>query len=60
MAEAEGETLARRLDDAETRAAEAILRVAELEAEIDVATAELAMVRAELTAWQSAPIAKHA
>ena len=34
--------------------------MAELEAEIDVATAELAMVRAELAAWQSAPIAKHA
>ncbi len=59
-AEADAESLARRLEEAETRAAEAILRVAELEAELDVAKAELDAVRAELAAWESHPIAKHA
>ena len=60
LAEAEGEALTRRLDDAETRAAEAILRVAELEAELDVAKAELDAVRVELAAWEASPIVKHA
>ena len=41
------------LEEAEERAAEAMLRVAELEQEIDV-------VRAELDAWQSEPYRRHA
>ncbi|HEY0890377.1 MAG TPA: hypothetical protein VGE38_12265 [Nocardioides sp.] len=46
-AEADGRALAGRLDEAEARAAEAIVRVHELEQELDV-------VRAELTAVQAA------
>jgi len=59
-AEADGEALARRLDDAETPAAEAILRVAELESELDVHRAEADALRAELAAWQSQPVVRHA
>jgi chromosome segregation ATPase len=46
LAEAEGLRFARRFEEAETRAAEAALRVAELEQERDV-------LRAELDSWQS-------
>ena len=45
LAEAEGTTLTRRLDEAEERAAEAVVRVAELESEVEV-------LRAEILAWQ--------
>ena len=47
LAEDEGARTARRLEDSESRAAEAIVRVAELEAELDV-------LRAELRTWQVA------
>lgn len=53
VAELEGRSLVGRLDDAQERAAEAIVRVAELEQELDV-------LRAELTAWQTAPAVRHA
>ena len=56
LAEAEGQSLARRIEEAEQRAAEAIVRVAELEQERD-------LLRAELDAWQvvgSQPFRKHA
>lgn len=56
LAEAEGQAYARRVEDAEGRAAEAIVRVAELEQERD-------LLRAELDAWQvvgSQPFRKHA
>jgi hypothetical protein len=46
LAEQEGVDLARRLEDAEERAAEAIVHLAELEQEVDV-------LRAELAAWQT-------
>ena len=46
VAEQEGRDLAERLDDSEQLAAEAIVRVAELEAELDV-------LRSELLAWQT-------
>lgn len=55
-AEAEGVVFARRLDEAEERAAEAALRVAELEQERDV-------LRAELDSWHamgSQPLRRHA
>lgn len=53
-AEAEGQAFARRLEEAEELAAEAVVRVAELEQERD-------LLRAELDAWQSAPaFRKHA
>jgi chromosome segregation ATPase len=45
LAEAEGTDLTRRLEDAEERAAEAIVRVAELESEVEV-------LQAEIMAWQ--------
>jgi ABC-type multidrug transport system fused ATPase/permease subunit len=45
LAEQEGTDLTRRLDEAEERAAEAVVRVAELEQEVDV-------LRAEVIAWQ--------
>jgi chromosome segregation ATPase len=45
LAEQEGSELTRRLEDAEERAAEAIVRVAELEAEVEV-------LQAEIIAWQ--------
>jgi chromosome segregation ATPase len=45
-AETEGAALGRRVDEAEERAAEAIVRLAELEQEADV-------LRSELTAWQA-------
>lgn len=47
LAEVEGLRLSEVLEDSESRAAEAIVRVAELEAEIDA-------LRAELDAWQVA------
>ena len=47
LAEDENARLTASLDDADTRAAEAIVRVAELEAELDT-------LRAELEAWQLA------
>ena len=53
VAEQEGRDLAERLDDSEQLAAEAIVRVAELEAELDV-------LRSELLAWQSTPARRHA
>jgi chromosome segregation ATPase len=53
VAEAEGRSYAAQLQDAETRAAEATVRVAELEAEIDV-------VRAELNSWHDEPYRRHA
>ena len=53
VAENEGRTLLESRDEAEQRAAEAIIRVAELEQELDV-------LRAELHAWQSAPARRHA
>ncbi len=55
-AEAEGALYARRLDESEARAAEAALRVAELEQERDV-------LRAELDSWQAMgtqPLRRHA
>jgi chromosome segregation ATPase len=55
-AEAEGQDYARRLEESEERAAEAIVRVAELEQERD-------LLRAELDAWQvvgAQPFRKHA
>jgi len=53
VAEAEGRSYAAQLEEAETRAAEAIVRVAELEGEIDA-------VRAELAAWHTEPYRRHA
>ncbi len=53
VAETEGRDLAARLDDSEGLAAEAVVRVAELEAELDV-------LRTELAAWQAAPARRHA
>ena len=53
VAENEGRDLAESRDEAEQRAAEAIIRVAELEQELDV-------LRAELHAWQSTPARRHA
>jgi chromosome segregation ATPase len=46
LAEQEGVDLSRRLEDAEERAAEAIVHLAELEQEVDV-------LRSELAAWQT-------
>lgn len=43
----------RKLDEAEERAAEAIVRVAELEQEREALLAELDVLRAELEAWRS-------
>lgn len=53
VAETDGRDLAARLDDSEQVAAEAIVRVAELEAELDA-------LRAELAAWQATPARRHA
>jgi hypothetical protein len=52
-AEAEGTRLGRLLEESEERAGEAIVRVAELEQEVDVLTTEL-------DAWQHASLRKHA
>ena len=49
--EKEGRLLSRSLESAEERAADAIVRVAELEAEIDVLRAEIETVTA---AWRTA------
>ncbi len=53
VAEQEGRATTHQLDEAEGRAAEAIVRVAELEQELDV-------LRAELLAWQATPARRHA
>lgn len=53
VAEQEGRSLTVRAGGAEERAAEAIVRVAELEQELDV-------LRAELAAWQATPARRHA
>ena len=53
VAENEGRSLTESRDEAEQRAAEAVIRVAELEQELDV-------LRAELHAWQSTPARRHA
>ena len=53
LAEREGRETTEQLEAAEARAAEAIVRVAELEQEIDV-------LKAEVLAWQSAPARRHA
>lgn len=53
LAEQEGRATTARLDDTEERAAEALLRVAELEQELDV-------LRAEVTAWHTEPQRMHA
>lgn len=53
VAEQEGRGLTVRLDESEERAAEAIVRVAELEQELDV-------LRAELTAWETTSVRRHA
>ena len=53
LAEQEGREVTSRLEETEGRAAETALRVAELEQELDV-------LRAELTAWESAPQRMHA
>jgi chromosome segregation ATPase len=48
LAEQEGRRTTSQLEEAEERAAEAVVRVAELEQEVDV-------LRAEIAAWQSQP-----
>ena len=53
VAEQEGRALGAQLDEAGARAAEATLRVSELEQELDV-------LRAELAAWQTTPARRHA
>ena len=53
VAESEGRELTAHLDESQELAAEAIVRVAELEAELDV-------LRAELLAWQAAPARRRA
>jgi chromosome segregation ATPase len=53
VAEQEGRAVTVRLDEAEERAAEAVLRVAELEQEVDV-------LRAEIAAWHAEPVRRHA
>ena len=53
LAEQQGREVGAQLEEAAERAAEATLRVSELEQELDV-------VRAELAAWESAPQRMHA
>jgi hypothetical protein len=53
VAETEGRVLAASLDESQELAAEAIVRVAELETELDV-------LRAELAAWQALPARRRA
>lgn len=53
VVEQEGRVLTARLDEAEARAAEAIVRVAELEQDLDG-------LRSELAAWQATPARRHA
>ena len=53
VAEAENVRLGKALEESEDRAAEAIVRVAELEQDVDV-------LRAEVAAWESAPLRRHA
>ena len=52
-AEAETLRLGKALEESEDRAAEAIVRVAELEQDVDV-------LRAEVAAWETAPVRRHA
>ena len=52
-AEAENVRLGKALEESEDRAAEAIVRVAELEQDVDV-------LRAEVAAWEMAPARRHA
>lgn len=52
QAEGDLEVLSRRVDQAEERAAAAVVGLAEVEQELDVRRAELDAVRAELSAWQ--------
>ena len=61
LAEAEGVRLTQALDESEERAAEAIVRVAELEQENDVLHSENDVLRAEIdahTTWH--PEVRHA
>ncbi len=53
LAETDGRATSARLDEAEERAAEALLRVAELEQEVDV-------LRAEIAGWEAQPHRMHA
>lgn len=60
-AEAAGLATAGRLEESEQRAAAAVVRVAEIEAELDALKVELDAAQAELVAWQNAgPARKHA
>jgi hypothetical protein len=59
-AEAEGSRLAIALDESEERAAEAIVRVAELEDENGTLRTENDVLRSELDAAQWQPHVKHA
>jgi len=53
LAEQEGRSHLARLEEAEERAAEAVVRVTELEQEVDV-------LRAEIETWRSQPYRQHA
>lgn len=60
-AEAAGLSTAARLEESEQRAAAAMVRVAEIEAELDTVRVELDAAQAELLAWENAASArKHA
>ncbi|MFZ2502855.1 MAG: hypothetical protein WAW88_09320 [Nocardioides sp.] len=60
-AEATALSIAARLEESEQRAAAAVVRVAELEAELDAVRVELDAAHAEVQAWQSSgPVRKHA
>jgi hypothetical protein len=56
QAERDGHALAARLEEAEQRAAEAIVRVHELETELDAVRAELTAIRSS-QAWKNAQTA---
>ena len=60
LAEAEGTRLAAALDESEERAAEAIVRVSELEQDNDLLRDENTGLRADLAAAGSWPHARHA
>lgn len=60
-AEIAGLNTAARLEESEQRAAAAMVRVAEIEAELDTVRVELDAAQAELLAWENAaPVRKHA
>lgn len=60
-AEAAGLSTSARLEESEQRAAAAMVRVAEIEAELDTLRVELDAAQAELLAWEnSRPVRKHA